>query len=44
MFAGKRVRLYNDNTEKVTGMKEVEIKKNGELEVEIQSGGGFVIK
>jgi len=44
MFAGKKVRLYNDNAEKLTGMKEVVIKKNGELEIEIQSGGGFVIK
>ena len=44
MFAGKKVRLYNDNAEKVTGITEREIKKNGELEIEIQSGGGFVIK
>ena len=44
MFAGKKVRLYSDNAERVTGMMEREIKKNGELEIEIQSGGGFVIK
>jgi len=44
MFAGKKVRLYIDNAERVTGMVEREIKKNGELEVEIQPGGGFIIK
>lgn len=44
MLAGKKVSLYNDNAEKVTGMKEVVIKKNGELEIEIQPAGGFVIK
>jgi hypothetical protein len=44
MFAGKKVKLYNDNAEKLTSVKEIEIKKNGELEIEIQSGGGFVIK
>ncbi|MGE9313125.1 glycoside hydrolase family 97 catalytic domain-containing protein [Niabella sp. CJ426] len=44
MFAGKKVSMYNDDKEKVTFLKEVTIKKNGELEVEMQSGGGFVIK
>ncbi len=44
MLAGKKVSLYNDNAESVTGMKEVVIKKNGELEIEIQPAGGFVIK
>ncbi|MES2648783.1 MAG: glycoside hydrolase family 97 catalytic domain-containing protein [Bacteroidota bacterium] len=44
MFAGKKLRLYNDNAEKITGLKEIEINKKGELEIEIQPGGGFVIK
>lgn len=44
MFAGKKVSMYNDDKEKATFLKEVMVKKNGELEVEIQSGGGFVLK
>ena len=44
MFAGKKVKVYNDNAEKITSLSETEIKKNGELEIVIQTGGGFVIK
>jgi len=44
MLAGKKLRLYNDNAEKITGLTEVEIKKNGELEIEIQPSGGFVVR
>ena len=44
MFSGKKIRLYSDNAEKVTGMKEMELKKDGELEIEIQPGGGFVVQ
>jgi len=44
MFAGKKVRLYNDDAGKVTYTKEIEINKKGELETEIQASGGFVIK
>ncbi|MEO6734695.1 MAG: glycoside hydrolase family 97 catalytic domain-containing protein [Ferruginibacter sp.] len=43
MFAGKKVRLINDNTERVTNLKDIQVKKNGEVEIEIQPGGGFVI-
>lgn len=43
MLSGKQVRFYNDNSDKETYMKEVEIKKNGRFDVEIQPGGGFVI-
>ncbi len=44
MFAGKKARVYNDNKEKATVLREVLIKKTGELEIEIQPGGGFVIE
>ncbi|OLY94570.1 Glycosyl-hydrolase 97 C-terminal, oligomerisation [Cnuella takakiae] len=44
MIAGKRVRLYNDDTSKAPYTKEIAIDKNGELEIEVQAGGGFVIK
>jgi hypothetical protein len=44
MLAGKKVRMYNDDTSKVTYTKEIEIKKNGDVEIEIQPGGGFVLK
>lgn len=44
MFAGKKVKLYNDDAERITSLSEVEIKKNGEVAIEIQPGGGFVIK
>ena len=44
MLAGKKVRLYNDNADKVSGMTELTVDKNGELQVEVQPGGGFVIK
>lgn len=44
MFAGKKVRLYNDDRNKESFSKEVDVKKNGLLEIEVQPGGGFVIK
>jgi hypothetical protein len=44
MLAGKKVKLCNDNAEKVTGLTEVTVKKDGELEVEIQPNGGFVLR
>ena len=44
MLSGKKVRLYNDDASKVTYTKEIEVKKDGEVEIEIQPGGGFVIK
>jgi hypothetical protein len=43
MFAGKKVRVYNDNAGKTTVLKEVAVKKNGDLEIDIQPAGGFVI-
>jgi hypothetical protein len=44
MLSGKKVRIYNDDASKVTYTKEIEIKKNGDVEIEIQPGGGFVLK
>jgi hypothetical protein len=44
MLSGKKVRIYNDDASKVTYTKEIEIKKNGDLEIEIQPSGGFVLK
>lgn len=44
MFAGKKVRLYNDDMNKESFSKEVDVKKNGLLEIEVQPGGGFVIR
>ncbi|MGV3767009.1 MAG: glycoside hydrolase family 97 catalytic domain-containing protein [Chitinophagaceae bacterium] len=44
MFAGKKIRMYNDDKNKDSFAREIEIKKNGVLEIEVQSGGGFVLK
>jgi hypothetical protein len=44
MLSGKKVRLYNDDASKAPYTKEVEINKNGEVEIEIQASGGFVLK
>ena len=44
MLAGKKVQLYADNPNGEPYTKEVEVKKNGELKLIMQSGGGFVIK
>jgi len=43
MLAGKKVRLYNDDKNKVSYTKEIEIRKNGTAEIEMQSGGGLVL-
>ena len=44
MLAGKKVQLYADNPNGEPYTKDVEVKKNGELKLIMQSGGGFVIK
>ena len=44
MLSSKKVRLYNDDASKAPYTKEVEINKNGEVEIEIQASGGFVLK
>jgi hypothetical protein len=43
MLAGKKVRLYNDDKNKVAYTKEIEIPKTGIAEIEMQSGGGMVL-
>lgn len=43
MLAGKTVKLINDDSKGMTSEKSVTINKNGELKIEIQSKGGFVI-
>jgi hypothetical protein len=44
MLAGKKVKLYNDDSAKAPYMKEVTVASNGELEIEMQPSGGFVLK
>ncbi|GHT56047.1 alpha-glucosidase [Bacteroidia bacterium] len=44
MFAGKKTTLYADDKNKETYSKEISVAKNGDLEIIIQSGGGFVLK
>ncbi|MPS75165.1 MAG: glycoside hydrolase family 97 protein, partial [Chryseobacterium sp.] len=43
MLAGKSVRLINDDSKGETSEKTITVGKNGELKIEIQSEGGFVI-
>ncbi|RZA00614.1 MAG: glycoside hydrolase family 97 protein [Sphingobacteriaceae bacterium] len=44
MLAGKKVKMYNDDSAKAPYMKEVTVAANGDLEVEMQPSGGFVLK
>jgi hypothetical protein len=44
MLAGKKVRLYNDDANKVTYTQEIEVKKNAEAAIEMQPSGGCIIK
>lgn len=44
MFAGKTVKLINDDAKGNSSEKEVKISKNGDFTVEIQPNGGFVLK
>ncbi len=44
MLAGKKVKMYNDDSAKAPYMKEVSVSANGDLEVEMQPSGGFVLK
>ncbi len=43
MLAGKSVRFINDDSKGETSEKIITVGKNGELKIEIQSKGGFVI-
>jgi hypothetical protein len=44
MFAGKKVTLYGDDAKNETFSKEANVSKNGDMEISLQSGGGFVLK
>ena len=44
MLAGKTVKFYNDDKNREIYSKDLKIDKNGELEIEIQPNGGFVLK
>lgn len=44
MLAGKKVKMYNDDKNKETYIKELNIKSNGTTEITIQPNGGFVLK
>jgi len=44
MFAGKKVSFYNDDSSQVPYNKEINVKRNGVLNVEIQPNGGLVLK
>ncbi len=44
MLAGKQVKMYNDDNAKVTYTKNITVGTNGDLEIEIQPNGGFVLK
>jgi hypothetical protein len=43
-FAGKKAVFYGDDKNKETFFKEISVAKNGDLEIIMQSGGGFVLK
>lgn len=44
MFAGKTVRLINDDAQGNSFEKEVKVNKNGDFTIEIQPNGGFVLR
>lgn len=43
MYAGKKIKMYNDDKNRETYLKEIEVKQNGDLEISILSQGGFVL-
>lgn len=44
MFAGKTVKLINDDAQGSSSEKELKISKNGDFTLEIQPNGGFVLR
>ena len=44
MLAGKNVRMYSDDHSRQTYMKQIQVRKNGQVELEVQPGGGFVLR
>ena len=43
MLAGKNVKLYYDDANKVTNVKDLKIKQSGQVELQVQPNGGLVI-
>ena len=43
MYAGKKIKMYNDDKNRETYLKEIEVKQNGDVEISILSQGGFVL-
>lgn len=43
MVAGQEVAMYNDDSDKETYMKQVEVSEDGELSITMQPNGGFVL-
>lgn len=43
IFAGKKVSMYNDNKNKQTFIKQIDISNNGEISIAVQPNGGFVL-
>jgi hypothetical protein len=43
MFSGQSITMYNDNKNKETFMKTVEVSKSGEIPIKIQPNGGFIL-
>ncbi|MDT3401985.1 glycoside hydrolase family 97 protein [Mucilaginibacter terrae] len=44
MLAGKKVNLYADDKDRKSSVKEIQIDKKGNISVEIQPRGGFVLR
>ncbi|MEA1848700.1 glycoside hydrolase family 97 catalytic domain-containing protein [Chryseobacterium sp. MHB01] len=44
MFAGKTVKLINDDAQENSSEKEIKVNKNGDFTIEIQPNGGFVLR
>ena len=43
MFAGQKVHLYNDDKKRNTYTKKVSVNKKGNLDITIQTDGGFIL-
>jgi hypothetical protein len=44
MFAGKTVRLINDDAQGISLEKEIKVNAKGDFTIEIQPNGGFVVR
>jgi hypothetical protein len=43
IVAGKKLQIYNDDNSRQSFTKEMDIPKDGVVEIEMQSGGGVVL-